>query len=342
MRVTVGLLVALIAVIVPLLLDDRTTYIQMTLTAVTVTGLSLFMGYAGQVSLGHGAFVAAGGLTVAVLTTKAGVPTVVALLCAPIVAALFAYLVGLPLLRLRGHYLAFGTLALLLIVQAAIATVPLFGGGLGIFGIPRLGVGSLVITSQLQFVYLSLGVLALVLLVSHNIIHSRFGRGIRGLSGSESAAASSGVPVLRAKLAVFALSAAFAGLAGGILAFFIPYVSSQSFPVQDSIAYIIMAVIGGLGSLWGGIVGAVLVSVLIQVFNSVSTQPGLPPDTATVLQYGVYAIVLIVALLFIPRGIVPTVSDAIARRRRGRPRTAGAAAVGQTEDTRQSEGSVQA
>jgi branched-chain amino acid transport system permease protein len=86
----------------------------------------------------------------------------------------------------------------------------------------------------------------------------------------------------------------------------------------------------------------VLVSVLIQVFNSVSTQPGLPPDTATVLQYGVYAIVLIVALLFIPRGIVPTVSDAIARRRRGRPRTAGAAAVSQTEDTRQSEGSVQA
>ncbi|MCX7523302.1 branched-chain amino acid ABC transporter permease [Microbacterium sp. STN6] len=306
---------AVIALVVPLFLPDLSFYIQMILAAVIVTGLSLFMGYAGQASLGHGAFVAVGALTVAVMTVRLGLPPLLALICAPILAAVFAYIVGLPLLRLRGHYLAFGTLALLLIVQAVIATVPFFGGGLGIFGVPPLGVGDAVISGQLPYVYLSLAVLALALLISRNVIRSRFGRGVRALAGSESAAASSGVPVLRTKLAVFALSAAFAGLAGGIMAFFTPYVSSESFPVATSIAYIIMAVIGGLGSLWGGVIGAVLVSLLVQVLNAVSNQPGLPATTGPVLQYGAYALVLILALLFIPKGIVPTIAQAMRRRR---------------------------
>lgn len=309
---------AVAAFVLPLFLPDLSFYIQMILAAVIVTGLSLFMGYAGQASLGHGAFVAVGALTVAVMTVRLGLPPLLALICAPVISAIFAYLVGLPLLRLKGHYLAFGTLALLLIVQAVIATVPFFGGGAGIFGIPALGVGDFTITDQLPYVYLSLVVLALVLLVSRNVIRSRFGRGVRALSGSESAAASSGVPVLRTKLAVFALSAAFAGLAGGIMAFFTPYVSSESFPVATSIAYIIMAVIGGLGSLWGGVIGAVLVSLLVQLLNAVSNQPGMPAATGPVLQYAGYAAVLILALLFIPNGIVPTLAGAMRRRRERR------------------------
>lgn len=309
-------IIAVVAVVVPLGLADRTFYIDMVLSAVIVTGLSLFIGYAGQISLGHGAFVAAGGLTVAVMTVRLDLPPSLALVCSPVVAATVAYIVGLPLMRLRGHYLAFGTLALLLIVQAVMATVGFFGGGLGIFGIPKLGVGDFVMRDQLPYVYLSLATLAVTLLVSRNIIHSRFGRGVRALSGSESAAASSGVPVLRTKLTIFALSGAFAGFAGGILAFFIPYVSSESFPVEDSIGYIIMAVVGGLGSIWGGTVGAVLISLLTQVLNAVSNQPGLPAETGTILQYGAYAVVLIVVLLFMPRGIVPTLSGAIERRER--------------------------
>jgi branched-chain amino acid transport system permease protein len=316
--------VALIAVVVPLFLSDLTFFVQMVLAAVVVTGLSLLMGYSGQVSLGQGAFVAVGALTVALMTTKGGLPPLLALACAPVAAGIFAYVVGAPLLRLRGHYLAFGTLALLLIVQALMGNLAVFGAGTGISGIPPLGVGDFVVTGQLAYAYIALAALALVLLVSRNLVRSRFGRGIRALSGSESAASSSGVPVLRSKLAVFAVSGAFAGLAGGIGAFFIPYVSQDSFPAMQSFGYVIMAVIGGLGTLWGGVIGAVLVSVLLQVLNNLGSLPGLPPTASPILQYAGYGIVLICVLLFIPRGIMPTVSDAVRRglgRRTNGPRS---------------------
>ena len=307
-RVVIAL-VALGAFAIPPFIGDLTFFVQMVLSAIVVTGLSLFMGYAGQASLGQGAFVAVGALTVAVLTVRFGLPPIVALILAPMVAGVFAVIVGAPLLRLRGHYLAFGTLALLLLVQVVMSSVPFFGGGIGLFGIPPLGAGTGIVTNQLFYAYLGLGVLALVLVVTHNLVRSRFGRGIRSLSGSETAAASSGVPVLRSKVAVFAISAMFAGVAGGMAAFFTPYVSQDSFPPLKSFEYVIMAVIGGLGTLWGGVVGAVLISLLLQGLNMLSTAPGLPPTAGPILQYAGYAIVLIVCLLLIPRGIAPSIAS---------------------------------
>lgn len=303
--------VALIAILIPLFLNDETFYVQTVLAAVVVVGLSLFMGYAGQASLGQGAFVAIGALTVAVSTVSLHVPPLIALIAAPLISAGLAYLLGLPLLRLRGHYLAFGTLAVLLLVGALMGGVPILGGGAGIVGIPSLGIGSLVVTGQLFFAYLALAVLAITMVVSHNVISSRFGRGVRAVAGSESAAASSGVPVLRTKLAVFALAGGCAGLVGGITAFFIPYVSAESFPPSMSFTYVIMAVIGGLGTLWGGVVGTVLVSVLVQALNTISNVPGTPPIVGTILQYAAYAIILILFLLYMPRGLWPTVGGAV-------------------------------
>lgn len=129
-------------------------------------------------------------------------------------------------------------------------------------------------------------------------------------------AASSGVPVLRSKLTVFAIAGGMAGLAGAIGAFFTPYVSQDSYPPLTSFAYVIMAVVGGLGSLWGGVVGAVAISVLLQGLSVLSTLPGLPLTTGPILQYAGYGIVLIMFLLLLPRGIVPSVSDGWRRLRR--------------------------
>jgi branched-chain amino acid transport system permease protein len=252
--------------------------------------------------------VAVGALTVALLTTRSGAPPVLALLCAPVLSAGFAYLVGIPLLRLRGHYLAFGTLALLLIVTAAMSNINALGGPYGIGGIPPFGVGGWVVTSQRQYAYLSLACLAVVLVVTRNVIASRFGRGIRALASSESAAESAGVAVLRAKLAVFALSAAYAGLAGAISVFFTPFINPDSFPPLTSFSYVVMAVIGGLGTLWGGVLGALLVSSLVHGLNMISTMPSMPPTAAPVLQYAAYAVVLIAALLYLPRGLAPTLA----------------------------------
>ena len=312
-RTVLVVLACVAACVAPLVLSDLTFFMRMVMAAIVVTGLSLLMGYSGQASLGQGAFVAAGALTVAVGTTKLGLPPLVALLIAPLVAAAFAALVGVPLLRLHGHYLAFGTLALLLMVQAAMGTFDVLGGAFGISGIPPLGVGDRVFVGQLPYVYLALGCLGLVLLLSHRTVHSRFGRGIQALAGSQTAAESAGVPVNRSKVTVFALSAGYAGLAGGLSAFFTPYVSPDSFPALESFTYVIMAVVGGLGTIWGGVVGAVIVSVLLQVLNTVSSQPGLPPTAAPIMQYATYGALLVLALLFMPRGIVPTVDGGVDR-----------------------------
>jgi len=312
-RTAVGAAAAVAALLAPLVLADLTFFMRMVLAAIVVTGLSLFMGYAGQASLGQGAFFAVGALTVALSTTRWGAPPLLAMVAAPVVAAVFAMLVGVPLLRLRGHYLAFGTLALLLMVQAAMSAFDVLGGPFGIAGIPPFGVGSFVFTDQRQYAYFAVGCLALVLLVSHRVVDSRFGRGIRALAGSETAAASAGVPVMRSKVGVFSLSAVFAGLAGGLSAFFTPYVSPESFPALESFTYVIMVVVGGLGSIWGGVVGAVLVSVLLQALNTLSSRPELPPTTGPILQYAAYALLLILAMLFMPRGIGPTLHDGVGR-----------------------------
>lgn len=327
-----------VACAIPPFLGDLTFFVQTALAALVVVGLSLFMGYAGQTSLGQGAFVAVGGLTVAVLTTRAGLPPALALVLAPVAAGLVAALVGWPLLRLRGHYLAFGTLAVLLIIQTVMATVPLFGGGIGIFGIPPLSIGPVTVQGQLPYAYLAIAAVAVAMVVSRNLVASRFGRGMRALAGSESAAGASGVPVARTKVAVFVVAGAFAGLAGGIGAFFTPYVSQDTFPPLASFGYVIMAVVGGLGSLWGGVVGAVAVGVWLQLLSAVATAPGLPPAAAPALQYAGYGLLLVVFLLLVPRGIVPptptptalSVHDARMRRPR-RPRVV---------DTRGGEGGV--
>jgi len=302
----------------PLVMNDLTFLMRMVMAAIVVTGLSLLMGYAGQASLGQGAFVAAGALTVALGTTRLDLPPLVALLAAPVVAGVFAALVGLPLLRLQGHYLAFGTLALLLMVQAAMSTFDFLGGAFGISGIPPFGIGDSIFVGQLPYVYLALGCLAVVLMLTHRLVHSRFGRGVQAFAGSETAAESAGVPVMRSKVVIFSLSAMYAGLAGALSTFFTPYVSADSFPAVESFTYVIMAVVGGLGTVWGGVVGAVLVSVLLQVLNTVSSQPGLPPTAGPIMQYATYGALLVLALLFMPRGIVPTVDggfDRLARRR---------------------------
>jgi len=273
--------------------------------------------------VGSGSGVAAGALTVAVGTTRLGLPPLVVLFAAPLIAGTFALIVGPPLLRLRGHYLAFGTLALLLIVQTAISAFDFLGGAFGISGIPPFGIGTSIFIGQLPYVYLALGCLAVVLVLTHRIVHSRFGRGVRAFAGSESAAESAGVPVMRNKVAIFAISGMYAGLAGALSAFFTPYVSADSFPAVESFTYVIMAVVGGLGTVWGGVVGAVVVSVLLQVLNTVSSQPGLPPTAAPIMQYATYGALLVLALLFMPRGLVPSVDSAFdrvaARRRAGEP-----------------------
>lgn len=333
------LAVTAVALVLPLLLGHGalTVYVNVLLAAIVASGVGLLMGYAGQVSLGQGAFFAIGALVTALAASR-GVPPLLALLLGAAASGLFAAAVGAPLLRLRGHYLAFGTLALQLIVLTVVANVDLFGGPSGIQGIPQLGVGPLLITSPVGYAYAALAVLAVTIAASHRIVRSRFGRGLRALAGSESAAESAGVPVFRTKLQIFSHSAVLAGVAGGIYAFFIGYVSASSFSVTTSFQYIVMAVVGGVGSLWGGVVGAALIVVLLEVLNALGTLPGMPATAPMMLSYAVYAIVLVVTMLFLPEGVLPATTRRLrafaAVRRGGGPAAATADERGEPGDGR--------
>ncbi|MFI5844799.1 branched-chain amino acid ABC transporter permease [Catenuloplanes sp. NPDC051500] len=302
----------LLALAAPVLLPQRhlAVYVLLALTAAVAVGVSMLMGYAGQVSLGQASFYAIGAYAAGLLAVH-GLPPLLGLLAAPLVAAAAALLVGAPLLRLRGHHLAFATLAMQLILLGLLSRGEWAGGAIGLQGIPRFSVAGVQVRDDVGYAYLALAVLALVMLIYRNVVVSRVGRALRAAATGEAAAAACGVPVGRYRLAVFALSAAFAGLAGGVYAFYLGYLSPGSFPVLLSIEFVVMAAVGGLGTIAGPLVGATVITLLVQALTVLGTQPGMPGYAPAVLSYAVYGLVLVVAVLYLPRGIVPSVHGAL-------------------------------
>lgn len=298
-----------LAIVVPLILSrsQLTIYVLFGTATIVTLGISVLMGYAGQVSLGQAAFYGIGAYTAALLSLG-GVPPLLALICSPIVAALLALVLGIPILRLRGHYLAFATLALQIIVFSLIGQSDWLGGDLGLQGIPQLTIAGFEFSDPRSYAWLTSAVLLLAVVATSNIVSSRPGRGLRALATSETAAESSGVPVAQYRLVVFTFAGALAGLAGGIYAFFLGYIAPGSFPVLLSIEFVVMAVIGGLGTISGPIIGALLITVLVQSLTSLGTVAGMPSYAPNVLSYAVYAVLLVVVLLFLPKGLVPAIS----------------------------------
>jgi branched-chain amino acid transport system permease protein len=312
---------AIVILLLPLLLPDAllTIYIFIGLSTMVVSGLSLLMGFAGQVSLGQAAFYAIGAYTAGLLAKDLMVPPLLALAVAPAASAGIAYLVGLPLLRLRGHYLAFGTLAFQLITLSIIGEARgITGGDTGLTAIPPLGLGPLLVDGAFRpivFGYLAWSLALLSLLFNAHLVRSRPGRALRALATSEAGALASGVPVGRYKLQVFALSAAYAGLAGGVYAFYVTYIAPGSFPLVRSIEFLIMATVGGLGSVWGSAVGATVVFLVVQILQNLGTLPGMPLRAPAVFSYAVYGLILVGIMLALPQGVVPAAVQALSRRR---------------------------
>lgn len=314
--------VAVASLLLPPLLDSgkQTVFVLFTLYVVVTVGLSLLMGLAGQISLGQAAFYALGAYTAGLLA-KHGLPQLLALAAAPVGSAVVAALIGVPVLRLRGHYLAFATLAFQLIVLTILAEARgITGGDIGLGGIPPLlpvlnqGQDSeLDLNSPLVYCYVGWVVAALVIVLSRNLVRSRPGRGLRALATSEIGAAASGVAVGADKLKVFTISAAYAGLAGGVYAFFLEYLSPGSFPILLSIQFIVMATLGGLGEVWGAVLGAAVIVLLVQVLQAAASQPGLPRQAPAILSYAAYGGVMVLVMLFLPAGLLPALRQRLSR-----------------------------
>jgi branched-chain amino acid transport system permease protein len=266
----------------------------MGLNSLIVMGLSLLMGYAGQISLGHAAFYGIGAYCTGVLTTHFGYSIYWSFLAGIILSVLVAIIVGIPALRLKGHYLAVATLGIGEIVFIIFNEWMEFTGGpSGLSNIPSVHLGNFQFNSSFRFYYLVWGINLLALFFSLNIIHSRVGRALRSMHGSETAASAMGVNLSLLKIQVFVLSAVFASIAGSLYAHFVSFISPNNFGLMVSIMFLMMGVIGGIHNIWGALLGASLLTFLpeyLRVFN----------------QYDilVYGAILLAILLFLPEGIL--------------------------------------
>jgi branched-chain amino acid transport system permease protein len=265
-------------------------------------GLMLLVGFTGQVSLGHAAFLAMGAYTEAYLQLR-GWPFVFSLASAALVAGLTGVVVGLPALRVKGIYLSIATLAFGFIVEEAVTrTDSITGGNTGIT-LGSLEVFGLQINSEARFYYVSLVILILCILGVMNLMRSPTGRAFVAIRDSEISAQSMGIHLARYKTIAFALSAALTGIAGALYAHKLRFLSPEQFTILQSIELLIMIVIGGLGSIYGAIFGAAFWILAQQLI--VTAKDWLPPGIGqqTGLQPTIFGIFLVACVLFEPLGI---------------------------------------
>jgi len=265
-------------------------------------GLMLLVGYTGQVSMGHAAFLAMGAYTEAYLQSR-GWPFVLSLASAALVSGLTGVVVGLPALRVKGMYLAIATLAFGFIVEEGVTRAEGITGGSSGFSLGSLEIFGLPIDSEQRFYYVSLAILVLCVLGVMNLMRSPTGRAFVAIRDSEISAQSMGINLARYKTIAFSLSAALAGVAGALYAHKLRFLSPDQFTFLQSIELLIMIVIGGLGSIHGAIFGAAF-WILAQQFI-VTAKDWLPPEIGqqTGLQPTVFGLFLVAFVLFEPLGL---------------------------------------
>ncbi|TFC77159.1 branched-chain amino acid ABC transporter ATP-binding protein/permease [Cryobacterium cheniae] len=297
-----GILVALM-IVVPFTASSSVMNIVVfaMIFALPAIGLNLLMGLAGQVSLGQAAFFAIGAYTHAIMLTKLDLPGPVAATIGVLAAMLVALLVGLPLMRLRGHYLALATLGLGFIVMIGVREWDVTGRTTGIYGISRPTVFGIPIDNSGFFLWFVTPFVVIGLILALNLTHSRAGRALSAVNDSELAAESLGVNTYALRLKVFVLSAGFAGLGGVFYAYQVAIVSPTTAEFHLSVSILLMVVIGGLGSVWGAVAGAFLVQFLGEGMRDVI--PAIFPGATGEVQLLGYGIVLILVILLLPGGL---------------------------------------
>lgn len=274
------------------LLTDKLWFRIVTTVAMFVVMASawnIIGGFTGYASFGNIAFFGLGAYAVGVLVANLHWPFLLALIAAPLVAGVFGLFVGLALLRLRGHYFAVATLGVGVAVGEVINNVPALGASTGLF-LP-------IVRSDVLFFYLMLGAALLAVGSSWLILHSRFGYGLLAIRENEEAAAVIGVNTTFYKVAALCIAAALTGLAGGIFAQWNVFINQDLvFAVSDNVQMILMAVLGGAGTVLGPVAGAIALSLIIQTLAGGGS-------TSVFAQIGL-GVLLTVCVIFIPRGVI--------------------------------------
>jgi len=276
------------------------------LYTVAAIGLNVLVGYQGQISLGHGALFAFGAYASALLTTGAGVPVWVAIFTAAAIAGLVGYLVALPTLRARGHYLAMVSIALAIVTFVVAQTwIAVTNGPTGIGNIPRpewfdgttmgalrkfrpFGVDGPVLTGQVLYFWVCAGLALIVQLLANNLLTGRWGRTVNAVRQSEIAAETIGVSVYGMKLKTFTFSAVLAGLAGALFTHQQGYIVSDTFTFDKSVELLVFVILGGVRSLFGPLIGTTVLVILPELLKTIGSYDVLPKSNL-VLQVALVA-----------------------------------------------------
>jgi branched-chain amino acid transport system permease protein len=286
------------------------------LYAISASAWNLVGGYAGQISVGHAVFFGTGAYTALFVFNQWGLPPVTGIPLGILISILIAVVIGIPTFRLRGHYFAMATIAVAELIRILVANWPLVGAALGLGGpmVPRTWL-DLSFRSPIPYYYMFLGVLALLLWITWQIERSRMGYYLRSIKGDERAARSLGVPVHRYKLYTYMLSASFTALAGALYVLMVGFIDPDSgFGILVSVEMIIMAALGGAGTLFGPLLGAIILVPLKETTNTLYGGAG------TGITYVVYGGIIMLLARYRPRGLMGIWHDFAERRLQPRER----------------------
>ncbi|MBS0452428.1 MAG: branched-chain amino acid ABC transporter permease [Proteobacteria bacterium] len=277
--------------------------IRIALAAVAVIGLNLLMGFAGQISIGHAAFVAIGAYGSAVAATQFGWPPLLSIPAAAVAAAFVAWLIAKPILRLKGHSLTMATLGLGVIVNIVLINEVAWTGGPDGMAVPPLAVGGFTFQKLTHWYALAAVVLFAAIVLSLNLFSSPAGRALRGLHGSEYAARVVGVDVSAFKVRVFIASAVFATVSGSLTAHYLAFISPSLASFAHSVELATMVVLGGMSSTFGAVLGAALLTMLPQLVGGFHGYEAI-----------IFGLVLMLTMMFLPKGLVPSIALRLKKR----------------------------
>jgi branched-chain amino acid transport system permease protein len=291
----------------PLYLSDRilTILTIIGITIICVHGLQILTGYCNQVSIGHAGFMAVGAYTSAVLTATLGWPFWVALPTAALMAGIVGIIFGLPSLRVKGFYLIMATIAAHFIIIWFIIQLRNVTGGADGMAVPRPEIGNFIFKSKASWFYLVMIFTCLATFLAKNIIRTRVGRAFIAIRDNELAAEVMGVNLWAYKLLAFFIGCVFAGVAGSLTVHYFAFASPTQFPFMDSVWYLGMLIVGGIGSTAGAIFGTISLKLLDELVTIVGPilSTAIAPQAAASLGLIMRGLVIIIFLIFEPRGL---------------------------------------
>lgn len=314
------LVLAAIILLLPIFVKSQyifTILILIGIYAIVTVGLSLLIGYAGQISLGHAAFFGIGAYASAILSGTHQMSPWVAMLIGMVATFLIAYVIGIPILKLKGHFLALATIGVNIIVYILMLGLNnITGGAAGFVGIPILTIFGFSLNDKLFFYFFVWLVAFLIIILSTNIVRSHVGRLLRSIHDSEIATETLGVQVSKYKVAIFALSAAFASIAGSIYAHYITFISPPTFYITKSILFLIMVMVGGASSVWGAVLGTAIIMFLNELIRFVGhTYFGISGEVEIV----VYGLIIILIMMYLPKGLLPVFANIFQKKNKKEP-----------------------